>query len=285
MKLAYEPLIERSMNTIHVKRTYQPYLAKNWHYHPEYEILYIMEGEGVRVVGDHISDFSGGELVLIGKWLPHLWRHDNSREVEKEADYINIKFLKEYKGINIFSLPELLQINQLLNSSSRGLLFDKNSIPMVHQLIVELVNSRSAEKMILFLQILQILCEQEDVQCLTSQDFILPTHNAVEDRLQKVINYIFKNYTRTITLNDISKIALLTPPSFCRFFKNRTNKTFFNFLNEFRISKACQLLTNTHKTTKEICYEVGFNSMTNFHRTFKMFRQTSPMEYRKRFGK
>lgn len=283
MKLSYEPLVEGSMSTIHAKRTLRPYLAKNWHFHPEFEILYIIEGQGMRVVGDHISNFKKGELVLIGKWLPHLWRHDSLGEINPSAVYYNIKFLEDYNGFNIFSIPELTRIQQLLKNSFRGLLFTQEVIPKVHDLITNLVNDRSANKMINFLKILHILSEEKNVKYLSSKDFILPTQVVRENRLQKVINYIFLNHNRPITLEEISGVALMTPTAFCRYFKSCTNKTFFTFLNEFRIGKSCQLLINDQKSIKEICYEVGFNSLTNFNRTFKSFKNETPTNYRKNF--
>ena len=282
MKLSYEPLIEGSMSTIHVKRTLRPNLAKNWHYHPEFEILYIIEGQGMKVVGDHISNFSKGELVLIGKWLPHLWRHDSPRNKKPSAVYYNIKFLENYMGLNIFSIPELTKIQQLLISSAQGLLFSKDTIPTVHELIIGLVEDKSASKMINFLKILHILSEAKNVKALSTSDFILPTQVAKENRLQKVINYIFLNHSKPISLEEVSNVALMTPTSFCRYFKTCTNKTFFNFLNEFRIGKSCQLLINDQKSIKEICYEVGFNSLTDFNRTFKSFKDETPTSYRNR---
>lgn len=281
MKLDYEPIGEGSMNSIHVKRTLQPYLAKNWHFHPEYEILYIIEGKGVRVVGDQISNFTKGELVLIGKWLPHLWRHNDDTESKSNAVYYNIKFLDSFHGVNIFSIPEIVNIKQLLKRSSQGILFDASVIHKVHDLIISLLDDKPAFRLIHLIEILHILSEESKVQYLSSNEFILPTKITRELRLQKVINYIFENHQSYISLEDISTVASMTPNSFCRYFKNCTNKTFFHFLNEFRISKACQLLTDDDKLIKEICYEVGFNSTTNFNRTFRRFKKVTPLEYRK----
>jgi len=281
MKLDYEPIGDGSMKSIHVKRTLQPYLAKNWHFHPEYEILYIIKGKGMRVVGDHISNFTEGELVLIGKWLPHLWRHDKNISSKSNAVYYNVKFLDSFHGVDIFSIPEIVNIQQLLRRSSQGILFNANVIHKVHDLIIQLIDNKPAFRLIHLLQILEILSQETNVQYLSSNEFILPTKIARELRLQKVINYIFENHHRYISLEDISAVASMTPNSFCRYFKNCTNKTFFHFLNEFRISKACQILTNDDKLIKEICYEVGFNSTTNFNRTFKRFKDVTPLEYRK----
>jgi len=281
MKLDYEPLGGINSKTIHVKKTNQPYLAKNWHFHPEYELLYIINGQGMRVVGDHISNFKAGELVLIGKWLPHLWRHDSKQNPQhKNSLYYNIKFLENYGQFSMFEIPELKEIQVLLKRSLRGLLFSKKTALEVHDLIKQLLTDRSAEKMINFLKLLQILSKEKEVTQLASDDFISPNRLDEESRLQRVINFIFKNYQRKIKLEEISKIAIMTPTAFCRFFKNSTNKTFNSFLNEFRIGKSCQLLRDTDMSISGICFEVGFQSTTNFNRTFKSTKKMSPMEFR-----
>lgn len=284
MKLQFKQVEKNNFSSIYTKRTAQPYLGQNWHFHQEFELIYFLEGQGMRIVGDHISNFNKGELVLVGEWLPHLWRNDAMINTEeKPADYIIIKFLKSFEGVNLFSLPDLSDIRQLLLKSQRGLLFSNSVLPKVHDLIIELHESKSSHKLINFLRLLQILAQEEQAQPLSSPEFVLPTQVARENRLQKVINYIFTNYTQSITLEEISGIAFMTPPAFCRFFKNSTNKTFFHFLNEFRVGKSCQLLINGEKTVKEVCYEVGFNSLTNFNRAFKTFKKVTPTAYRSQY--
>ena len=284
MKLQFKQVEKNTFSSIYTKRVAEPYLGQNWHFHQEFELIYFMEGQGMRIVGDHISNFNKGELVLVGEWLPHLWRNDAIINVEEgQADYIIIKFLKSFEGVNLFSLPELSEIRQLLLKSQRGLLFSQAALPKVHDLIIELHESKSTNKIINFLRLLQILAKEEQVQALSNPEFVLPTQVAKENRLQKVINYIFTNYTQPITLEEIAGVAYLTPPAFCRFFKNSTNKTFFHFLNEFRISKSCQLLINGEKSIKEVCYEVGFNSLTNFNRAFKTFKKVTPSAYRSQY--
>lgn len=280
MKLEYKPIEKDTLDIIYVKRTNQPYRGMNWHFHQEFELIYFLEGHGMRIVGDHISNFNQGELVLVGGWLPHLWRNDPNHAKGKNSDFIIVKFLREFKGVDLFSIPELSRINKLLHNSRRGLLFPQDVLPQVHHLMIQLSNCKSSEKFIIFIQILHILSQVDNYQCLANPEFVLPSHANHENRLQKVINYVFSNYDRNITLEEIAGVAFMTPPAFCRFFKNRINKTFFQFLNEFRVGKSCQLLINGEKNIKQICYEVGFNSLTNFNRVFKSYNHKSPSEYR-----
>lgn len=283
MKLQYKPIDKSPLSSIHVNRIHRPYRGENWHFHEEYELIYFLKGHGMRIVGDHISNFQEGELVLVGQWLPHLWRNDEGEELLEKADFIVIKFSSLLKGVDLFSLPELSGVRQLLQRSGQGILFSEDCLPRVHNLIMELSESSSTGKIVSFLSTLEALANETDYEFLASADFTLPTEVSSENRLQKVINFIFANYSEEITLADIAKVAFMTPPAFCRFFKNRTNKTFFNFLNEFRVNKACQLLINGERPIKQICYDVGFRSLTNFNRVFRKTKEITPTTYRDNF--
>ena len=103
------------------------------------------------------------------------------------------------------------------------------------------------------------------------------------ERLQLAIDHALQNFQNDIKLDDVASKIHMGTNSFCRFFKQRTNKTFFEFLNEFRVGKSCQLLINGEKKIKQVCYEVGFNSLTNFNRVFKSIKGQSPTEYRAAF--
>jgi len=284
MKLKYKSIEQDSLSSIYVKRIHKPYLGGNWHFHKEFELIYFLEGQGTRIVGDHISNFQKGELVLVGEWLPHLWRNDIDNTSETRADFIVIKFPKEFDEVSLFSLPEFSSIRHLLKKSSQGIQFSQSALNKIHPILLHLSESSSAEKLINFLRILEILSKEEDCQLLSSPEFVLPTQLLEENRLQKVINHISNNYARMISLEEIAGIAIMTPPAFCRFFKTRTNKTFSHFLNEVRISKACQLLINGEKPIKQICFDVGFNSLTNFNRTFRNFKGVSPSVYRANYN-
>lgn len=282
MKLEYKPLQDDSLSSIHVRRITDPYIAGNWHFHEEYELIYFIEGHGTRIVGDHISNFKEGELVLVGGWLPHLWLNEVDDENHR-TDFIVLKFRRDFRGVNLFSLPELLPLQSLLMASARGILFDLPVIPKVNDDLIALTETIHTEKLIHFLKVLQTLALEQSYQPLASPEFVLPSKGNTENRLQKVITYISENYSRAIPLDEIAGLAYMTPQAFCRFFKTRTNKTFSHFLNEVRVSKACQMLINGEQSIKAICYSVGFNSLTNFNRTFRLFKGESPRQYRSKY--
>jgi len=94
------------------------------------------------------------------------------------------------------------------------------------------------------------------------------------------LKYISDNYANNIDLNTISDVACMTTNSFCRFFKRTTNKSFTQFLNEVRIKNASRMLIQEKYNVSEVCYVVGYNSITNFNKQFKQIMGTSPKNYR-----
>lgn len=280
MKLKFKTSEQDSLSSILARRVYRPHVGGDWHFHKEFELIYFLKGQGMRIVGDHISNFQKGELVLVGQWLPHLWRNDEDSLDGLGTDFIVVKFMRMFGDVDLFSMPELLHIKVLLKEANRGILFSKKTRKSVHDELLRLATAESSEKLILLLSVLRKLVQSNDHKTLSGPNFAIPKQVAGENRLQKVINYISANYAQNISLDDISKIAVMTPPAFCRFFKTRTNKTFSLFLNEVRISRACQLLINGEAPIKQICYDVGFSSLTNFNRTFKSFKGTAPSAYR-----
>lgn len=284
MKLQFKSSEQHSLSSIYAKRVNRPHMGGDWHFHKEFELIYFLKGQGMRIVGDHISNFQKGELVLVGQWLPHLWRNDEDNSEAITTDFIVIKFTKMFGNVDLFSMPELLHIKALLKEANQGILFSKKTRKSVHEDLLKLTKAESSEKLILLLSILRTLVKSTNYQTLSGPNFAIPKDLAGENRLQKVINYISTNFSQNISLDDISKIAVMTPPAFCRFFKTRTNKTFSSFLNEVRISKACQLLIDGEAPIKQICYDVGFASLTNFNRTFKSFKGIAPSSYRDSYG-
>ncbi len=284
MKLQFKTSEQFTMSSIYAKRVHRPHTGGNWHFHQEFELIYFIKGHGMRVVGDNISNFQAGELVLVGQWLPHLWRNASESTDEEMTDFVVVKFTRMFGSVDLFAMPELIHVKALLKKANQGLYFPKETQRAVHTDMLNLVKAESSEKLILLLKILRRLVKCEAYQVLSSPNFSLPKQIKGENRLYKVINYISVNYATNITLNEISKIAVMTPPAFCRFFKTRTNRTFSSFLNEIRISRASQFLINGETSIKQICFDVGFSSLTNFNRAFKSVNGISPSNYRNSYS-
>ena len=265
-----------------MERKKSPYFGVHWHYHEEYEILFTIKGEGVRIVGDHMDHFKDEELVFLGSGLPHLFKNEEKNTLDK-VDYIVVKFGNTLSGLNFFSIPEFSNIDRFLKSGNRGVLFSKETIRKVKEKLILLAESKDADKIIHLISVLQILANESKFQYLASENFSLKLSVKGEDRTKKVIEYISENYIKDISLDDLAQVSHMTTNSFCRFFKSRTGKTAFEFIREFRINKACQMLINGEKSIAQICYDTGFNSFSSFNRIFKNLKNISASEYKNKY--
>lgn len=258
-------------------------LDSSWHYHPQYELLYVTKSSGIRFVGDSVSHFSAGDLALVGSNLPHLWRNDASYYEEgsdRKVKTIVIKFLKDFVGEGTFKLPEFSSINHMLEKSKFGLNFGKSVGKKFHKELIELVALNPAEQSIRLLGILHRLSLLDEPEVLSSAD-MRQYESAPSKRLDAVLKFISDNYDTNIHLQDVADVANMTTNSFCRFFKKMTNKSYTQFLNEVRVRNASRLLLDDDKSVSQVSYMVGYNSMTNFYRQFKLIMGCTPSLYRK----
>ena len=269
-------------NPLWIAKKEKPCLDSSWHYHPEFELLYVTQSTGIRFVGDSVAQFQPGDLVLVGPYLPHLWRNDPTYYQQNEAAKVQtivIKFTKDFVGRDFFRNPKFTALNSLLDRSKYGISFGLQIRKDLHQSLLELVHKSEAEQVIKLLEILHHLSLSEDFEVLSSTDM---RQNAMADsgRLDAVLKYISDHYDNDIKLADVSQVACMTTNSFCRFFKKHTNKSFTQFLNEVRIRNASRLLVQEEASVSEISYTVGYKSITNFYRQFKLIMGSTPSEYR-----
>jgi len=283
LKLQYKSFNESNFSSVYAKRKKAPYFGVNWHFHDEFELMYIMKGEGVRVVGDRMDYFNKEELVFLGSGVPHVFKNDKNAS-QNEVDYIVVKFNRIIGGQDLFKIPELAPINRFLKRAGKGLIFSNTTVMKLKKQLIKLAKSKNEDRIILLLKVLKILSAQEDCNELSTDTFLLKSSSLGEDRTKKVINYISENYNKNISLEDLAAISYMTTNSFCRYFKNRTGKTAFQFIREFRINKACQMLINGEKNISQICFDTGFNSLSSFNRVFKSLKQISATEYKSKYS-
>ncbi len=266
---------------LNITRKEIPCLDSSWHYHAQYELLYISQSNGIRFVGDSVSQFFPGDLVLVGPYLPHLWRNDVSYYKEDDVNKvltIILKFTKDFIGEGTFRNPEFSAINELLELSNFGVSFGNNISKKYHGDIMEIIELSPAEQSIRLLDLLNRLSLSKDKKVLSSTD-MRQYSSKNSERLDTVIKYISDNYINYIGLNDVADIACMTTNSFCRFFKKMTNKSFTQFLNEVRIRNATRLLVQENLPVSEVGYMVGYKSVTNFNRQFKQITGKTPKGY------
>lgn len=277
-------LLDRSTlnnNTFSIKKNCYPYFLKLWHHHPDLELVVISKSTGTCFAGDAIEKFEINDVVLIGENLPHMWLNDEiyfRKNSKLLAEAIAIHFKKDFLGKHFFEIPEMNKIQNLFLRSQKGIKF-MNVSPKTIKEIENLLTLTGFERMISFLSILNKLAKHKKYKVLASDGF-LNTFNKSENKvLDKVYEYIFKNFSKPITLNEIAEVANMNPSAFSRFFKRVNRKLFSKYLNEIRIGYACKLLMEQNNSIASICYESGFNNLSNFNRQFKLITKMSPKAY------
>ncbi|MRX46907.1 AraC family transcriptional regulator [Pedobacter puniceum] len=263
-----------------------PYFYDKWHYHPEAELIYIKEGNGTQFIGDSIERFKKGDILLIGSNLPHYWRCDDNyfqNNPDLNAEALVSHFLPNFWSDTFINLPENKKIKELLITAKRGIYISKEIKPKVISLMKELVNSNGELRIILLLTVLHTISEGKNNRILSSVGFDLQMETQDKDNISKIYAYCSSNFKRKITLEEIADIANVSPNSFCRYFKTKTRKRFSDFLKEIRVGYACKLLIDNKLSVTQVCYESGFNNLTNFYKCFKSITGKTPFDYQKNF--
>jgi AraC-like DNA-binding protein len=262
-----------------------PYFLKIWHYHPELELVVILKSEGTCFVGDSIEKFEVGDVVLIGKDLPHMWLNDEDyfdQNSNQSAKAIAIHFKQDYLGKAFFETPEMIHLFELFDRARVGLKFINIDNKIIHD-IQKMLNQTGFDKTISFLNILNNLAKHKKVKQLSSLGFINSFKASKSDTQDKVQAYIFKNFNKEINLDEAAKIAHMNSSAFSRFFKRVNKKTFSRYVAEIRIGYACKLLIENKFNIASICYESGFNNISNFNRQFKLIMNCTPSDYVKNY--
>lgn len=253
----------------------------HYHYHPEYEIVCVFEGLGRRHVGNHLSNYEDGDLVLIGSNLPHGGFGYGSVDMHEE---IVVQFTEDFLGENFLAKPEIEQIKKLFERSQQGLSFHGKIKRELSDKLKNLPQLSHFERLIELLIILQKLANSSEFNAL-NQDGIKYNFNLKDqERLGKVYRYVEENYSQNIDIQCVAKICNLTIPAFCNYFKKNLNQTFTDFTNEYRINQACKMLLEGLEIV-DICYRCGFNNVSYFGRVFKQFKGINPSQFRRNFGK
>ncbi len=284
MKMMHEHIDFPGRAAVKVKWQKKPRFTYPWHFHNEYELLFVIKGEGTSFVADSIERFNSGDLVLLGSNLPHFWKSDEEIEQPK-VEYIVIQFSSDFFKEAIAGYPEFHLIRELLERSLRGIRFCPDFSEKIKRKLIRLTREKGFERTIMLLKILQTLAKTDQYKLLAGEMYQTENHDFTSDRLVKVMHYLNSSYLKKIELEKVAGIANLHPSAFCRFFKQKSGKSLSVFVNDMRISYACRLLIEGKTSVSQICFESGFNNLSNFNRTFKKHTGFSPSSYFKEFHK
>lgn len=245
------------------------------HQHREIQLSLVVKGNGKLLVGDSIHPFNDGDFFAIGSNSPHLFK---TEKPDEHVHMISLFFTSETLGKDFFELSDLKEVSPFFEFIADGFrpLRSQNEIV---QLMGQFPEASKLSRIVMFLQLLYLLC---DVEKKPLTDFIYPKQTGLlaGERLQVVFDYVLRNFQKDIKLDAIAKLVHMTPNAFCRFFKQRTNKTLFQFLIELRIEHASQLLKQHNDLSiAEIAERSGFNSISNFNRKFKGIKSIKPSQY------
>ena len=249
------------------------------HQHKEIQISVVLEGEGTYIVGDCIGDFKANDIFVLGENLPHVFKRDEA--FEKETSMVSLFFSKNSYGEDFFNFPEFKQLKPFFNDAALGYKVISNRTQLA--LLLKKIDQLSKYQQFLsFLKILELI-SGADKEKLSSLINLKRYAGNEGKRMSDIFQYTMNNFQNDISLNDVSNIANMTPNAFCRYFKQRTNKTFINFLIDIRIGNACKLLAKKNDfSITEISYKSGFNNLANFNRKFKSTKGITPSEYKKK---
>lgn len=264
-----------------------PVIDCTLHVHPEYEIVYVASSFGTRFVGDNVSMFDIGNLTLVGPMVPH--HYYNSPEDSQSSTWGHtrvIQFKENFAGSPLFGIPEMKPIKKMLEDSSYGLSFNEATSAAAKPVMSRLFEASGPDRVVILLEFLALLAASQYTK-LSSIPGSQNTPPGQTQRMDEVLSYIHQKLLKgqPLSLNRVAARVNMNPQSFSRYFRKATFKRFIDYVNEVKIGKACRLLIDTDKTVSEICFEAGFNNLSNFNRQFFKLKQMTPKELRNNFRK
>ncbi|MCS3868723.1 AraC-like DNA-binding protein [Chryseobacterium ginsenosidimutans] len=249
-----------------------------WHYHPEIELVYVEASNGIRHVGKNISDFKESDLLLIGANVPHL---NFDYRIQTECKQLVLQMRENFLHELIFPIPEFDDIKKLLDRSYLGLSFSGETKKIVVEKLHQIKNEKSFASFIGLIEILQILANSNEVKELNDEDTRIKWFLNDKIRMGTIYDYIHENYDKNPNVNIIAENVSLSTPAFCRYFKKQTNMTFTDFVNNYRINQAKLLLLQNSCIT-DVCFQVGFESLSYFNKLFKKYIGETPSAFKKK---
>jgi AraC-like DNA-binding protein len=249
-----------------------------WHFHPEYEIVYVEAASGFRHIGDHISKYEGSDIALIGPNIPHL---NFDYGVKTTVDTVVVQMKADFLGQHFFSLPEIAAIKALFEKAKSGVAFYGETKRLAGEKLKQLTALSHFDQLISLLQVFNLLANSNEIEILKARPIASASVLKEQQRLQKVYHFIEANYQNEMDVHTVATLCNLTTAAFCRWFKKSTHYTFTDFLNQFRINQSKSLLLQ-NKNVTEACYECGFANISYFNKTFKKLTGENPSAFKKK---
>lgn len=256
-----------------------------WHYHPEIELLYCISGRGTNFIGNSIRSIEEGELLLIGKNVPHTRQRDKVYYQDRDAvepESIVLQFREDFLGKDFLEVREFTHIADLFNRALRGLQFSGHTRDSVAERLRTLKEKNETAAILCLLEILDELARSGEYIFLNPEKYVSDAHEKSSQKINKVYHYTIANFRKPIALADVAALTNHSIAGFCRYFKTRTRKSYFQYLTDVRIAYACELLRDGHLDVTRVSFASGFNNLSHFHKQFRKIVKMTPSEYREK---
>jgi len=279
-----KPMYEKVLPTENSSWRYWLYaldeIPFNWHYHPEYEICLTLNSRGQRYIGDSIANYDDLDLVLLGPKLPHTWCSKALIKPGKHLTYV--AQLPTHWIESMAQMPELNALEELLRRSKQGVAFGRTTAKAARDRFTAMATASPMQRMIWLLEILQLMIEDNTARPISSDGYApFSFPDSATEKIDKVIAYIHNHYTSNLCAQQMADLAHMSTNHFHRFFKQRTEQTFTEYVNQLRIGKACSLLLTTDLPISTVSHRCGFNNISNFNRRFLQLKRYTPREFKR----
>jgi AraC-like DNA-binding protein len=256
-----------------------------WHYHNNYELSFILEGAGKRIVGDSIEEFQPGDLVFIGRNLPHTWiaNKEPVAWTSRTLEMVFLQFSPELVSGRMLDLPEFTHVRKAVELSEQGIHIVGDTLNEASSMMLKLPYLAPFERMMHFWNLMDIIGKSQSIKKLASEEYMKSRFLPINKRIQEIHEFLMKNYREEINLEQLAGLTNMAPGSICRYFKGQTGMTIFEYLLRIRVDFACKMLMDPDLAITAVCLDSGFNNLSHFNRQFKKFTGTTPTLYRNRF--
>ncbi|MGY4494641.1 helix-turn-helix domain-containing protein [Pseudomonas sp. TE3610] len=274
--------VEPASSWVFSHRQLQEGIPYQWHYHPEYELTLTLNSHGYRYIGDDVSAYGEGDLVLVGPGIPHSWCSTSAILDHLPHQALVIKFSQRWVDMLVSSFPEMTEVGSLFERSFQGLSFTGRVCERVIPAITSMVRRPPAARLLTLFEVLIELAHDRDFQVLGQLPGIRSSLPTAEGKIARALNYMHEHFRESLTIPQMAEAAFLSSSGFQRMFKRHTNTTPLEYLVRLRIGKACALLVSTELTVNAIAGEVGYQNLSLFNRQFRKLRLEPPGQFRNR---
>ncbi|BCU78042.1 AraC family transcriptional regulator [Luteolibacter sp. LG18] len=247
-----------------------------WHYHREWELVFVQSGSGVRCIGSSVEKFSTGDLVIIPGDLPHAWHWHGGKPLRCTV----LHFLPQAWGDAFWEIPEVQAFRMLCGRAAGGARFAGREVEKIGRGMEELSATDSATLASLS-KLLGIFSQMTTLECFPLNAVETRTGGRQNRLLDDLLAWVAANLKEDITQQEAADRVRMNPSSFCRWFKAQTGCSFKHYLNEIRVAKVCAAIARGGQSITESAFEAGYNNLSNFNRRFLKVTGVTPSAFRK----